>query len=50
MKNFLEFITEARTSQASAQAKKLGFVGDGHGYWVDKEGQKKAQAPIKRYM
>ena len=43
MKNFLEFITEARTSQASAQAKKLGFVGDGHGYWVDKEGQKKAK-------
>ena len=43
MKNFLEFITEARTSQASAQAKKLGFSGDGHGYWVDKEGKKRAQ-------
>jgi hypothetical protein len=43
MKRFLEFITEARTSQASAQAKKLGYVGDGHGYWVDKEGSKKAQ-------
>jgi len=43
MKNFLEFITEARTSQASAQAKKLGYVGDGHGYWIDKEGTRKAQ-------
>lgn len=43
MKRFLEFITEARTSQAAQQAKKLGYVGDGHGYWVDKEGSRKAQ-------
>jgi hypothetical protein len=43
MKRFLEFITEARTSQAALQAKKLGYVGDGHGYWVDKEGDRKAQ-------
>lgn len=43
MKKFLEFITEARTSQAALQAKKLGYVGDGHGYWVDKEGSRKAQ-------
>jgi len=43
MKRFLEFITEARTSQAALQAKKLGYVGDGHGYWVDKEGARKAQ-------
>lgn len=43
MKNFLQFISEARISQASAQAKKLGFSGDGHGYWIDKEGKKRAQ-------
>ena len=43
MKRFLEFITEARTSQAAQQAKKLGYIGDGHGYWIDKEGSRKAQ-------
>ena len=43
MKRFLEFLTEARTSQAAQQAKKAGLSGDGHGYWVDKEGNKKAQ-------
>lgn len=43
MKKFLEFVTEARTSQAAQQAKKLGYVGDGHGYWIDKDGARKAQ-------
>lgn len=43
MKRFLEFITEARTSQAAKQARNLGFVGDGHGFWVDKEGKKQAK-------
>lgn len=43
MKRFLEFLSEARTSQASQQAKKLGLVGDGHGYWIDKQGDKKAK-------
>ena len=43
MKRFLEFITEARTSQAAQQAKKLGLSGDGHGFWIDKEGAKKAK-------
>ncbi len=43
MKRFLEFITEARTSQAAQQAKKLGLSGDGHGYWIDREGARKAQ-------
>lgn len=43
MKRFLEFITEARTSQAAQQAKKLGLVGDGHGFWMDKDGNKKAK-------
>lgn len=43
MKKFSQFITEARTSQAAQQAYKLGYVGDGHGYWVDKQGDLKAQ-------
>jgi len=43
MKRFLEFLSEARTSQAAQQAKKLGLVGDGHGYWVNKEGKRQAQ-------
>ena len=43
MKRFLEFISEARTSQAAQQAKKLGLVGDGHGFWIDREGAKKAR-------
>lgn len=43
MKRFLEFITEARTSQAAQQAHKLGLVGDGHGYWIDKKGSRQAK-------
>lgn len=43
MKRFLEFLSEARTSQASQQAKKLGYVGDGHGYWIDKQGERRAK-------
>ena len=43
MKKFSQFITEARTSQAAQQAHKLGYVGDGHGYWIDKQGERKAQ-------
>ena len=43
MKKFSQFIAEARTSQAAQQAHKLGYVGDGHGYWVDKQGERKAQ-------
>ena len=38
MKNFLEFLTEAGTSQASAQAKKLNLKSDGHGGWLDSRG------------
>ena len=39
MKSFLQFITEApRTSRAVEQAKRLGFVSDGHGNWYDREG------------
>jgi len=43
MKRFLEFITEARTSQAAQKAHKLGLVGDGHGFWVNKEGNRIAK-------
>ncbi len=43
MKQFNQFILEARTTQASAQAKRLGLVGDGHGDWYDKQGSLKAK-------
>ena len=39
MKSFLNFLTEATESQAAAQAKKLGYKGDGHGGWVDRAGK-----------
>ena len=38
MKSFLNFFTEARTSQASDQAARKGWTGDGHGNWFDKKG------------
>tara|TARA_R100001463_G_scaffold14327_1_gene37747 strand:+ start:333 stop:1622 length:1290 start_codon:yes stop_codon:yes gene_type:complete len=38
MKSFLTFFTEARTSQASDQAARKGWTGDGHGNWFDKKG------------
>ena len=38
MKSFLNFFTEARTSQASDQAARRGWTGDGHGNWYDKAG------------
>jgi hypothetical protein len=46
MKKFSEFIVEARTSQAAQKAHKLGLVGDGHGYWVDKQ-QKRVAKTLK---
>lgn len=39
MKSFLNFLTEAKASQASTQAKKLGLRGDGHGGWIDRSGK-----------
>ena len=39
MKSFLNFFTEARTSQASDTAAKRGWTGDGHGNWFDKKGE-----------
>ena len=43
MKNFLLFLSEARESQASLQAKKLGLRGDGHGGWLDRSGKQIAR-------
>ena len=39
MKNFLEFLTEAGTSQASSQARKLNLKSDGHGGWLASRGK-----------
>jgi len=39
MKGFGDFFSEARTSQASEKAKKLGLKGDGHGAWYDRTGE-----------
>ena len=42
MKSFLQFITEAPSaSRAVEQAKRLGFVSDGHGNLYDREGNYK---------
>lgn len=43
MKKFLQFIAEARISQAAQQAKKIGLRSDGSGYWVDRAGKKQAK-------
>lgn len=39
MKHFTQFLTEARETSASAEAKRLGLTGDGHGGWYDKNGE-----------
>ena len=39
MKKFFQFVSEARQSQASMQASKLGLSSDGHGGWVDRKGE-----------
>jgi len=39
MKSFFQFLTEAKESQASMQAQKLGLKGDGHGGWLDRSGK-----------
>lgn len=38
MKSFSRFISEARVTQASLQANKLGLTGNGHGEWLDRSG------------
>lgn len=39
MKSFSRFLSEAKQSQASQQAQKLGLKGDGHGGWLDRSGK-----------
>lgn len=39
MKNFLNFLAEAKESQASIQAKRMGLKGDGHGGWYNTQGE-----------
>jgi len=39
MKRFTNFLIEARETSASAEAKRLGLTGDGHGGWYDKNGE-----------
>ncbi len=39
MKNFLNFLAEAKESQASIQARRMGLKGDGHGGWYNTQGE-----------
>ena len=43
MKDFFNFLSEARKTRASEKAKKLGLTSDGKGNWVDRGGNIKAQ-------
>ena len=48
MKSFSQFLTEAITTSASTQAKRMGLVGDGHGDWYDTQGKLVAKTEIAR--
>jgi phosphopantetheine adenylyltransferase len=39
MKSFFQFLSEAKTSKAADQARRLGLTGDGHGGWYDNNGE-----------
>ena len=39
MKNFFSFLSEAKDSEASAKAKRMGLKGDGHGGWYNSQGE-----------
>jgi hypothetical protein len=39
MKNFFRFLSEAKESQASMQARRMGLKGDGHGGWYNAQGE-----------
>lgn len=39
MKQFFNFLNEAKESQASMQAKRLGLKGDGHGGWYNAQNE-----------
>jgi hypothetical protein len=52
MKSFFRFLSEASESQASMQARKLGLKSDGHGGWVNTQGEfvaKTEQGKLKFY-
>jgi hypothetical protein len=50
MKSFREFITEARGGKASEQAMRMGLVSDGHGGWVNRQGNLIAQTEKDRLV
>lgn len=39
MKQFFNFLNEAKESQASMQARRMGLKGDGHGGWYNPQGE-----------
>jgi len=43
MKKFSQFLSEAGETTVSAQARKMGLKGDGHGGWYDQQGKFKAK-------
>jgi len=43
MKKFSQFLSEAGEMTVSAQARKMGLKGDGHGGWYDQQGNFKAK-------
>ena len=43
MKKFSQFLSEAGETTVSAQARKMGLKGDGHGGWYDQQGNFKAK-------
>ena len=43
MKDFFNFLSEARKTRASEKARKLGLTSDGKGNWVDRGGNIKAR-------
>ena len=43
MKDFFNFLSEARVTRASEKARKLGLTSDGSGNWVDRGGNIKAR-------
>jgi hypothetical protein len=43
MKDFFNFLSEARVSKAAEKAKKLGLTSDGSGGWVDRQGNVQAR-------
>jgi phosphopantetheine adenylyltransferase len=43
MKDFFNFLSEARVSKAAEKAKKLGLTSDGSGGWVDRQGNIQAR-------